>query len=87
VRVDERLYTLKDKNPQKEVISGGQINEVLNMPLSEKMVRDLKNCKNIELQYNGIHKTVNKEGVKAIRSFLSGQKIPNQNKKVEPQAF
>jgi len=76
IKTDGKVYELTDSDPEKIVISAGQVNEIMNIPIGEELLENMKNADNLELQYKGEHVALDAETKEKLQKFLKG----NNNK-------
>lgn len=70
IKTDGDVHELTDSDPEKIVISAGQINEIINIPLEDDLVKEIKEAGNIELQYDGNHITLDNETKEKLQGFF-----------------
>ena len=71
IRIDEQLFTLKDNNPTRTVISGG-VSEIAHFSLNDTITNALESSSSITIQFHGGPNVIPVEGVNSIKNFVSG---------------
>jgi len=73
LQTDNRLYTLTDKSPYREVFQdrGGVVEEVVTVDLTEEILADLRTTVILRIQYYAGPVNIPSEGLAALRIFLS----------------
>ena len=70
IKTDGNLYSLEDRTPVRDVLSGGTVQEIVTVILPEKAIADLSSTSTLILQYWIDPIPVPAEGVEAVRGFL-----------------
>lgn len=70
LKINETIITVKDDNPVRNIRTGNRVNETLSCILDQSTIAQLKNCKELSLQYYDKPLTIPQEGIDAIKAFL-----------------
>ena len=70
IRIDGQLFTLKDNNPNRTVVSGG-VSETVHFSLNDTIIDALKTSSSIVIQFYGGPNTIPEEGIISIKNFIN----------------
>jgi len=70
IRVDDQLFTVRDNNPNRRVVSGG-VSEVAHFSLDETILGRIKTASSIVIQFYGKPVNISEEGINAIGNFVN----------------
>jgi len=69
IRIDDKLFTIKDNNPNRTVVNGG-VSETAHFSLNDTIIDTLKNSSSIVIQFHGGPNVIPEEGIIAIKNFV-----------------
>lgn len=71
IKIDDTVYTLRDDDPTRQVLSHGDVTETLNFPLTSDIVEKLRNARAFSAELHGRVESVGGSQLQQMKSFLN----------------